>query len=300
MHSGLKDRLIIAVVVTYNRVSLLREVLASLEGQSGGLDEIIVVDNASTDGTAQFLTGWQGPRRTNIRQTDNTGGAGGFKTGIKSAFDRKADWIWCMDDDCVPRDDALERLLEAARAKPAAGFFASRVLWTDGSPCLMNGTIPLVGHKRSPTETITPIAGCSFVSVLISRAAVADAGLPVAEFFIWYDDVEYTRRISVKFPSYLVPDSIAIHKTLRNSAPLDFAEMDESNIWKFVYGVRNETSYRLRSHGLLSSVRFLARIARRMGAAGVPVILMGRIVMAWARGLAFDYRRFIEFPAGHS
>lgn len=300
MHPGLMDRSIVAVIVTYNRVSLLREVLASLEAQSSQLDEIIVVDNASTDGTAQFLANWQGPRRINARQANNTGGAGGFKAGIKYAFERKADWIWCMDDDCVPRDDALERLLEAAYAEPVAGFFASRVLWTDGSPCLMNGTIPLAGHQQSPTGAITRIAGCSFVSVLLSRAAVADVGLPVAEFFIWYDDVEYTRRISVKFPSYLVPGSITIHKTLRNSAPLDFTEMDESNIWKFEYGVRNETSYRLRSHGLLSSARFLARIARRMRAAGVPVILMGRIVMAWVRGLAFDYRRFIEFPAGVS
>ena len=88
---------ITAVVVTYNRLELLRKVVDGL--RRNNLSDIIVVNNGSTDGTQEWL---EAQTHLNVVHQDNVGGSGGFYTGIKKAYDEGADWIWCMDDDVTP------------------------------------------------------------------------------------------------------------------------------------------------------------------------------------------------------
>lgn len=102
---------VIAVIVTYNRKTLLQRVVDSLRNQSVPLYGIIVVDNGSTDGTGEWLDGQDG--LTVIHQ-ENVGGSGGFWRGIKEASRLDCDWIWCMDDDVFPREDCLKTLLDYA------------------------------------------------------------------------------------------------------------------------------------------------------------------------------------------
>lgn len=86
---------IIAVVVTYNRMELLKRNIRCLQ-QNKPISSIVIVNNGSTDGTTEWLAAQEG--LTVINQT-NVGGAGGFYTGIQYAYQAGADWIWCMDDD---------------------------------------------------------------------------------------------------------------------------------------------------------------------------------------------------------
>lgn len=95
---------IIAVVVTYNRLELLKRSMDCLR-QNKPLSAIIVVNNGSTDGTREWLD--KQDDLTVIHQS-NVGGSGGFYTGIEAAYAKNADWIWCMDDDVFPRADCLE------------------------------------------------------------------------------------------------------------------------------------------------------------------------------------------------
>ena len=90
---------IIAVVVTYNRLPLLQKNIDCLRQQKP-LTAIMVVNNGSTDGTAEWLH--EQPGLTVVTQA-NVGGSGGFYTGIDLAYKEGADWIWCMDDDVFPR-----------------------------------------------------------------------------------------------------------------------------------------------------------------------------------------------------
>ncbi len=94
---------IIAVVVTYNRMELLKRNIRCLQ-QNKPISSIVIVNNGSTDGTTEWLAAQEG--LTVINQT-NVGGAGGFYTGIQYAYQAGADWIWCMDDDVFPRADCL-------------------------------------------------------------------------------------------------------------------------------------------------------------------------------------------------
>ncbi|MGH3706150.1 MAG: glycosyltransferase, partial [Agromyces sp.] len=128
---------VVAVVVAYNRRDLLVEVLEALAVQRHPLARVVVVDNASTDDSADVARA-AGDLVDLVSLPRNTGGAGGFAAGMAVALDRhEPDWLWLMDDDTVPTPDALAALLEAVDGTEvvAAG---SRVIWTDGTEHPMN------------------------------------------------------------------------------------------------------------------------------------------------------------------
>ncbi|MGH3370793.1 MAG: glycosyltransferase, partial [Nocardioidaceae bacterium] len=126
---------IVAVVVTWNRCDLLGEALDALAGQTLPPARVVVVDNASTDGTAEALRG-RGDALDVVRLAVNTGGAGGFAAGIERALTLDPELVWLLDDDTVPTPRAAEALAEAwagyeqvTGRRPAV--VASRVVWTD-------------------------------------------------------------------------------------------------------------------------------------------------------------------------
>jgi GT2 family glycosyltransferase len=237
-----KDKIeptIAAVVVTRNRVALLKEGVAALQNQTRKLDEIIVIDNSSDDGTADWLKEQTG--LTVVRQA-NVGSSGGQYTGIKTAYEKGHGWIWCMDDDTVPERDALEKLAASPYFKEVGtGLLASLVVWTDGTPHRMNtpATVATGDWARSVLQDrCVRVGAVSFVSVMFSRQAVAEVGLPIWNMFLWFDDTEYTSRITRQFNGYLVLDSIAVHKTKTNAgAGLD--RVGPADRVKYLCSVRN-------------------------------------------------------------
>jgi len=112
---------VVAVVVTYNRKYLLIQCVKSLLNQSVPCD-IIIVDNASTDGTKSCLqeNGMLEKIRIHYLELhDNIGGAGGFNAGMKYGMSSTWDWCWLMDDDAIAHKDALRYLRERGIDKNA-------------------------------------------------------------------------------------------------------------------------------------------------------------------------------------
>lgn len=231
--------IISAVVVTHNRIELLKECIAALENQTHKLDKIIIINNGSTDGTKKWL---QSKKNLIVVEEENLGGANGFFVGIKKAFDEGSDWIWCLDDDTIANDNTLLNLTNSKYFhKPDTGFISSIVNWTNGDLHKMNAVMPMLNlsiYENIKIDNSVQINGASFVSILISRQAIRECGLPIKEFFIWGDDVEFTNRIAKKYNCYLKLDSIVIHKTKLNETA-DFSLMDESNFFKYKYLIRN-------------------------------------------------------------
>lgn len=210
-----------AVVVTYNRRELLEQCLAALDASQRKPDRVLIVDNASTDGTPDLIRSAY-PRVELLELPDNQGGAGGFHEGIKAAHAAGAEWVWVMDDDTIPGSDTLANLLGAIDDVPPGAdaplVLASKVVWEDGKIHPMNAP----GYERNRVDRL--VAGCerglmplrcaTFVSLMVHRDAIDRHGLPLKHYFIWSDDIEYTARILRREDAgYLVPGSIALHKT---------------------------------------------------------------------------------------
>jgi rhamnopyranosyl-N-acetylglucosaminyl-diphospho-decaprenol beta-1,3/1,4-galactofuranosyltransferase len=242
-----------AVVVTYNRRDLLEECLTALQGQSRPLDGILVVDNASTDGTDRLLTE-KFPSVTTLRLASNLGGAGGFTEGVKRAYADGFDWLWLMDDDTIPTESALEELLAVDRRdglRPPS-ILASKVLDAEGNVHPFNRPWPRTGAFAELVDAAASglllIRYASFVSLMIRRDAVQRHGLPHAEYFIWNDDVEYTARVLRDEPGYLVPASVVHHKNVVGIAGAATATD------RYYYEVRNKL-FLLRSQAWKSDER---------------------------------------------
>lgn len=244
-----------AVVVTYNRKKLLAECLESIMNQTVVPDKVIVINNASTDGTEKmFESGGEFDFSSVycVNMSQNTGGSGGFYEGIKLAREEYADWVWVMDDDTIPEPDCLERLLNADNLiseKKRAGntsFYASAVFGADGE--FMN--VPNVSTSKAENgylnyyefldKSLIRIADATFVSLLINGSAIQKCGLPCKDYFIWGDDGEYTLRMIYFYgPAYMVGNSIAIHKGV-GAKTLSINNFNEPNrIKMYHYYVRN-------------------------------------------------------------
>lgn len=268
---------ITAVVVTYNRLALLQECVAAIKQQTRKPDELIVVNNSSTDGTGQWLAT---DHSLTVLTLPNRGGSWGLYAGIRHAVQQGASWVWIMDDDTIPQPDALEKLTAAIAATKNSsqpfGFFVSQANWLDGRPHYMNIPMPETSYKDPETadwfgaRKLSPVRYCSFVSLLVSSAAVAQVGLPVKEMFIWYDDYEYTTRICRGgFYGASVADSVVLHKTPDNYKCDVFVDKP-ANLWKYRYGIRNELYVRRRFKGNGS---FYRNVLKRLTVLPLAILL---------------------------
>lgn len=201
---------ILAIVVTYNRLTLLKRCVESLLSQTYKSFDILIVNNGSTDGTKEWLD--TVPESILRIHQDNLGGAGGFYTGQKYGFENGYDWIWMMDDDGVPDCRQLEFLLEAAKK------YNLKVL--NPLVCDINNPDVLSLNGDSITKyqlsEVTTKVTCPFNGTFINRHAIEKAGLIKKEMFIWGDEVEYRQRLrNFGFEMHTVTNAIHLHPPMK-------------------------------------------------------------------------------------
>lgn len=290
-----------AVVVTYNRASKVRKTLDHILAQTRPPDWVIVINNASTDGTDQVLAEYDSDHRVIVhRLPQNTGGAGGFSAGMARGYELGADFVWLMDDDCYPYPDALEELETGlAKAEETMGmplsYACSLVKFIDGEICEMNnpGTTWDWGRLMARGQDSVLVTHCSFVSVMFPRRVLTRFGLPLKEYFLWFDDQEYTSRVTKAAPGVQCMRSVVAHDMGVNRG-VNFADVSAENIFKFRYGVRNEASYRLHHQGVGAFIKFAVRLVRQMRDGRVPWPLRGQLLRKLAEGMTFDPKP--EYP----
>ncbi|MFC7405050.1 glycosyltransferase [Georgenia alba] len=229
-----------AVVVSHDRRDLLARTLDGLAAQDRPCDAVVVVDNASSDGSADLADAHPLAPEV-VRLPRNTGGAGGFAAGTARAVrSHRADLVWLMDDDTVPTPSALAELLRArSRYAGRPALLASRAVWHDGRDHPMNTPRRRFGLARPFTGRAAavggvPIRSASFVSTLVDARAVREEGLPEAAYFIWNDDFEFTARLLRRRTGLFVPTSVVEHLTRT------FGSTDADPGERFFYEVRNK------------------------------------------------------------
>lgn len=267
-----------AVIVTYNRKELLAECLIAVINQSYEINKIFVIDNASTDGTKEWINEEyaSSDKIKLLSLTKNYGGAGGFYYGIRQAFLDGCDWVWAMDDDTIPLPNSLEELISAREViNGTISFLASAVYGPEGEP--MN--VPTVSESVAKNgykdwyyylnDSIVKIDSATLVSLLINSNAIKEFGAPHPGFFIWGDDSEYTLRLTRNYgPAYFVGKSRVLHKRFgaKNLSMIDEDNKNRLNLYYHLYTNRMvvfhsyyplKSRIRLRKNMIMEMVRIL-------------------------------------------
>ena len=240
---------VIALVVTYNRKELLQRCLDAILGQDYPVDRVLVIDNASTDGTETlFVEGTKYSSRILYnRMPSNLGGAGGFKKALQLASKLECDWVWLMDDDCIAYPDTLSKLIAASeKVAGRVSFLASSVFGPDNEPMnvpIVDSSLARNGYAdwyRNLDSGMIRIQSATFVSLLISQEAIRNVGLPIGSFFIWGDDTEYTMRLTRYYgQAYMVGRSKILHYRIGAKALDICTETNTTRISNYKYHVRN-------------------------------------------------------------
>lgn len=247
------------VLVTYNRLDFLKKSLDCLFKQSHKIDNIVIVNNNSTDGTIEYLKRFNNNDQISvINLKENVGGAGGFNVGLKKAHEfGPFDYYWIMDDDTLPTNNALRNLLKSLSDldENRVGLLASNVRWGEKEePAIMNIPAPSGMWNKYANKGLIKIGSSSFVSMLVSNKALEECGLPIKEFFIWGDDVDFSQRVTDKYDGYFVSDSIVNHATKYNTAVDLVDEENPNRIGRYFYAIRNKF-YMDKQNGVKSIVK---------------------------------------------
>ncbi len=247
---------LVAVVATHNRLAQIKTTIKRLLAEP--VDRIVVVDNASTDGTQDWLRAQTEARLHPVLMAANLGGAGGFETGMRLAVDRyDPDWLVVMDDDARPAPGALGRFLARDLAGDLEGVdaLAAAVRYPDGRICeinrpsrspfrhkhlllttLLHGRMGFHLPDSAYRESTRAVDVASFVGLFLSRNAIRRAGYPDGQLFVYGEDAIYTlgltgQGLHLQFDPGIrfQHDCRSFHGPARIYTPL----------WKVYYNYRN-------------------------------------------------------------
>lgn len=240
---------IAAVIVTYNRLNLLKVCINAVRYQTYKPDEIIIVNNGSTDRTTEWL---DSQADLFVVHQENLGGAGGFYTGFKAAYEKGYHWIWVMDDDAEPELQCLENLVSLGLNENYTYVPVS----VDPNTKKLCWHIPVVdknsGKKKNIIEELNQICdktfetdGPGFLGSLFHRQVVKLAGYPNPKLFIRGDEVEFSLRVQkAGFKSLVVKNAVIYHPAPKNHKPITMLGRKTYYLylepWKAFYFIRNK------------------------------------------------------------
>lgn len=191
-----------SVTLAFNAAQVLPRQLEALLRQVRPLQEVIVVDNGSSDGTSEMLAEHY-PQVTVLRMKENEGAAGAWARGLAyAALEKGHDWVWSFDDDSVPTTDALARLLGGIDSLDGAQAEVGIVAPMPVHPGTRkryppwfwrNGFVKPTDEQASQSVWFADMAIAS--GSLVRREVVREIGVPRADFFMDVFDFEYCLRI---------------------------------------------------------------------------------------------------------
>lgn len=284
---------VLAVVVTHNRCALLSRCLDFLARQTTPPEQILVINNASSDGTVELLE----QRRIPFVTQENLGSAGGWHRGIQHALDHNFDAVWLMDDDGYPAPDSLAKLRSVLQPEVAC---ASSVVVCENDaatfvfpfPKLNSANLPvLLGYPRK-IATLSALREFAvdgqypfahfFNGALLSIDAVKRVGNVDCGFFMFGDEVDYFFRMRQAGEVVSVLDALHFHP--------DVSQRPYTAI-KVYYYVKNTIILNRRYFNavwlrhLLALAAVLARTGRRNGLAAVASLLFGPMAPMMRRAI---------------
>ncbi|WP_298229710.1 glycosyltransferase [Gryllotalpicola sp.] len=274
------------VIVTFNRTALLGELLDSAARLTTAPWRIIVVDNASTDGTADVVEAKRDDFPEGLlvyrRLETNTGGAGGFSAGTGLALELGADWMWLMDDDVEILPDALDVFAPwMARFKCLHG----RRYDVDGTDFYWQAKfnqwlgVPLPYSIRTFDHEGYAITNSgTFEGMMIHADIVRAIGLPDPRFFISWDDAVYGWLAAQHTPVAYVNAYVLRKKREQRQISLGVRHLNDSSALAKYHVMRNRgyVARYFALYGKLHPVGFAAGTVLTFGKEVVRLVAVER------------------------
>lgn len=292
-----------SVTVAFNGERILRDHLQSLKQQTAQIDEIIVVNNASTDATVRLLED-EYPEVTLLDMQQNCGVGGGLAAGLShAALQKQYDWVWIFDQDSLPESQCLEKLLEGhsdLRSGNASTAVVAPICIHPQTGMMCHG-LAWNGPRLIPTSP-TPNQAATFLDSVISsgslihRQAIETAGLPRADFFMDFVDHEYCLRLRRHGFSIAVIHDGRLQHTLGEPAKHRFfgrtKYWSDHLPWREYYMTRNEvfTVWKYYPRGAIKCMLIYRLVRHALG-----VVLFGK--KKWDC-LVMMCRGFVDGAAG--
>jgi rhamnopyranosyl-N-acetylglucosaminyl-diphospho-decaprenol beta-1,3/1,4-galactofuranosyltransferase len=237
---------------------------------------VYIVDNASTDGTPEFVKSL-GPAARYRYLPQNTGSAGGFEEALRWAYEAGHRWLWITDDDSIPHHDALEQLLRSVSSHRDVLMAAPKKVTPEGRLWRAEMIYDSADQTaREPQERLyegnEPFE-CDWTAntgLLVRREAIQAGGLPLADLFAFGEDTEYCLRLRRHGRLILVPRATVVHRDPSMEWPVPVALL-----WRSYYVRRNSIYLSSRSRILpprgvasivLSTIREAIAILRKLNA----------------------------------
>ncbi|WP_317933056.1 glycosyltransferase family 2 protein [Halioxenophilus sp. WMMB6] len=205
---------LLVVVINYKTPGLVVDCINSMQEQLSEQRRVVIIDNFSNDGSVEALRAWladaQPPYVEFVESPTNSGFSAGNNLGIRT---RKAQYYLLTNSDTLIRPGAIEQLVETAKQHPEAGLIGPRLEWPDATPQIScfrfhspiseliaaanTAAITRIFHRWFvPVDVKDELAEyewVSFACVLLRKEVVEQIGLMDEDYFLYYEDVDYSR-----------------------------------------------------------------------------------------------------------
>jgi GT2 family glycosyltransferase len=224
-----RDPLVRAVVINWNGREVLEPCLRTLLASSYPNLSVLVVDNASTDGSAQFVRD-EFPSVSVSEQSSNLGFAAGVNVGLKVALEEGADYVLLLNNDIELDGNAVSALVEAALAHPESAFVGPLIYYADrpsiiwsagGAVSFWTGNIRHLGLREEDAGQYAEVREVDYVTacaVLASAKAVSAIGLMDEGYYMYNEDTDWCIRAGdAGFSVLFAPSARIWHKVSMSS-----------------------------------------------------------------------------------
>lgn len=282
------------LTINYNSRSYIADFLASLQAVAYPNYRLVVVDNASDDGSPEEIR-WLFPQAVLLRNGENLGITGGHNVGIRYCLEQGFDYVLFLNNDTVVREEFLDRLVESADQRT----MVAPKTYLHGQPRLLDDTVGdfdwrrgvwrgwLYGKPEPPGfERPRAVSMASLCCLLVPAAVFRDVGLMDERFFMYYDDFDFVARArAAGYRLRLNPAAVIYHRKAASSGGVE-------SPFKVYYACRNRL-YLMRKHSSRLGFRlFLAYFLATRAGYFVSYLArgQGRQLRAMLMGIADFFR----------
>jgi GT2 family glycosyltransferase len=270
---------VVAIVVNWNGRELLEPCISTLLASTYPNLSIVVVDNASTDGSQDFVRS-RFPTVRLLANDRNVRFAGGVNAGVRIALNESADYVFVLNNDTETAPDTVAALVAAARERPRAAFLGPMIYYADapttiwsfgGKVSYWTGNIRHVGIREvdrgqhAQVLDVDYVTGCALLG---STAAIRSIGLMDEDYCMYNEDTDWcVRARELGYSVLAVPGAKVWHRVSMSSGG----------------GLSSFKVY----HRLRSTLRFFGRHAR-------PYHWVGIVPTSGARTVAFLFTQLVS------